>query len=83
MKCEKCNIEMKKLNIQLLTNPPQEVYECPECKSTNNIFVKTIQEDCSKVDTILNIVENNNKLLKYKTSLPTLYSSFDEYGYDY
>ncbi len=41
MKCFECDIEMKKVeNVLLLTNPPQELYICPKCKSSASKLVE-------------------------------------------
>ena len=96
MICKKCDVPYEIDNSkQLLTHPPQYIYECPVCKQTKtsryvypyiSYTEREITEDKlhKKVDNILRIMEYNEMLLNSKSTLPTnIHLNFGEYGYDY
>ena len=40
--CDDCNIELVNTNIQLLSNPPQDIYRCEKCGKEYHIYSKDL-----------------------------------------
>lgn len=42
-KCDTCKIELWNTNVELMSNPPQRVYQCPKCNEKYNISVDDLE----------------------------------------
>lgn len=42
--CDDCNKELENTNIQLLSNPPQNIYICRNCNKEYNIRVSDLND---------------------------------------
>lgn len=42
--CDDCNKELENTNIQLLSNPPQNIYICRNCNKEYNIRVNDLKD---------------------------------------